>query len=214
MPLPLGTATHSPVNDPSTLARTSSRRLSNTAGVPLGTADRVAEAMHRAIPLLPPEAQAQVRAMLSPESLGIVCATLLAWVGSHLFGVGEIVDLILLGVGVALLGLSVFTGAQHLYEFAVTAANARSDDELNRAAREFAAAVTILGISVISALLLRRSLRATASAACRRCTAHRTSGRHRPQVHRPGSSGPFRCRMALWGKPTGGETSPSSGTSR
>lgn len=83
--------------------------------------------------------------------------------GSHFIGVGEIVDVALLLVGFAVLGLSVLSGAEELYRFATVAVNARTDAHLDRAARHFARAVNILGISVISALLLRRSVRDVAS---------------------------------------------------
>jgi len=49
--------------------------------------------------------------MLRPESIAIIAGTLIAWAGSHCFGIGEIVDVILLGVGFAVLGLSVVDGA-------------------------------------------------------------------------------------------------------
>lgn len=125
----------------------------------MGPDDRIAEAMRRSLPLLPAEAREQVRAMLNPEALGIVVATLLVWAGSHFFGVGEIVDIILLVAGFALLGLAVFSGAQELYYFATTALDARNEADLDRSAQHFAAAVNILGISVISAVLLRSNTR-------------------------------------------------------
>ncbi len=97
--------------------------------------------------------------MLTPQSLAIVTGTLVVWAGSHFFGVGEIVDVILLVVGFALLGVAVFGAAEELYRFATVAVNARTDADLDRAARHFARAVNILGISVVSALLLRRTTR-------------------------------------------------------
>ena len=126
-------------------------------GSPLSSGEKVAEAIRRSLPMLPSEARHQVMAMLQPESLAIILGTLLVWAGSHLFGVGEIVDLILLTVGFAVLGVSAFSGAQELYQFADLATHAQTQADLNRAAHHFAMAVNILGISVISALLLRRS---------------------------------------------------------
>jgi len=119
--------------------------------------EKIGEAMRRSLPLLPAEAQEQVKAMLTPTSLAIVAGTLVVWAGSHFFGVGEIVDVILLVVGVAFIGLGVFSGAGELYDFATTAINAKNDAELDKAARHFAKAVNILGITVISAILLKKS---------------------------------------------------------
>jgi hypothetical protein len=123
--------------------------------------ERVAEAMRRSLPLLPQDARLTVQAMLSPQSLAIMTGTLVVWAGSHFFGVGEIVDVILLVVGVAALGLSVFSGAEELYDFARRAVAARSDPDLDAAAQHFANAVTILGISTIQAILLRGAAKST-----------------------------------------------------
>ena len=160
MPGPLGTESNLPVIDEGTLARSRSPVPGPVSTVPLSTQERIAEAMRRSLPLLPAEARHQVEALISPESLAIIAGTLLLWAGSQFFGVGEIVDIILLTVGFAVLGLSVFSGGQELYNFATTAVGARTDADLQRAAHHFATAVNILGISLISGLLLRRSARA------------------------------------------------------
>lgn len=157
MPGPLGSVDGSVAIDPGTLTLTRSPTPGPLNFIGLTTQERIAEAMRRALPMLPAEARRQVEAMLTPESLAIIAATLLVWAGSHLFGVGEIVDLILLTVGFAVLGLSVFSGGQELYNFARTAVDARTDADLDRAAGHFASAVNILGISLVSALLLRSS---------------------------------------------------------
>lgn len=60
---------------------------------------RIQESMRRSLNRLGPSARSQVEAMLSPSSIAIICTTLVAWAGSHFFGVGEIVDMILLVVG-------------------------------------------------------------------------------------------------------------------
>lgn len=157
MPGPLGTDDNLPLIDAGTLTVSRSSTPGPANRLALNVQERIAEAMRRALPMLPAEARHQVEAMLTPESLVIIAGTLLVWAGSHLFGVGEIVDLILLTVGFAVLGLSVFSGGQELYSFARTAVDATTDAHLDRAAGHFASAVNILGISLISALLLRRS---------------------------------------------------------
>jgi hypothetical protein len=119
--------------------------------------ERIGEAMRRSIPLLPAEAQEQVKAMLTPTSLAIVAGTLIVWAGSHFFGAGEIVDVVLLVVGAAFIGLGVFSGAGELYDFTTTAITAQNDGALDKAAGYFAKAVNILGITVISAILLKKS---------------------------------------------------------
>ena len=148
--------------DEGTTSRTRSAVPGSTGVLPqsvgsMSAQDKIAEAIRRSLPLLGPEARRQVEAMLTPTALAIMAGTLVVWAGSHFFGVGEIVDVILLAVGFVTVGLGVFSGASELYEFATDAVHANSEEDLNRAARHFAAAVNILGISVISAVLLRRS---------------------------------------------------------
>lgn len=111
-----------------------------------------------------------MEAMLSPGSVALIAGTLAVWAGSHFFGVGEVVDIILLGVGVVALGFGVFEGAAELYDFATTALNASSDADLERSGRHFARAVVVLGISTVQAILLRGQGRAIAA-------------RGRPQVY-------------------------------
>lgn len=157
--------------------------MAEIASLPhMGVPDKIADAIRRSLPMLPAEARQQVQAMLSPEALAIVAGTLIVWAGSHIVGVGQIVDIVLLVAGFAVLGASVFSGAQELYDFASTAVSARTGTDLDRAAHHFARAVSILGISVISAVLLRRSVRDVA-------TAGRPHFRPAPKVGTPPAPG-------------------------
>jgi hypothetical protein len=151
-----------------------------TPGMPVNqmtTADKLGEALRRSVPLLPAEAQEQIKAMLTPEALAVVVGTLIIWAGSHFFGVGEIVDVILLIGGVVFIGLGIFEGAEHLYDFVDIAINAKTDADLTRSAEHFAKAVNILGITVISALLLKKSARSVIN-------------RGRPRIYRMPNVGP------------------------
>jgi hypothetical protein len=121
----------------------------------MSPSDKLADAMRRSVPLLPAEGQAMVLAMLRPESIALTGGTLIAWAGSHAFGAGEIVDVLLLSIGFIALGFSVFEGATEFAEFVTVASSAHSDLELQRAAQHFARAVTILGISAVQMLLLQ-----------------------------------------------------------
>jgi hypothetical protein len=129
----------------------------------MSAAGKIGEAMRRSLPRLPAGARAAVEAMLTPGTLAVIAGTLAVWAGSHFFGVGEVVDVILLGVGVLTLGFSVFEGATDLYNFATLALNARSDADLNRASEHFARAVVVLGIAAIQAVLLRGQARTVAA---------------------------------------------------
>ena len=125
----------------------------------MSNVDRIGEAMRRSLPHLPDDAKRVVEAMLQPETLAIIAGTLVLWAGSHFFGIGEIVDVILLVVGGIFLGFAVFEAAGKLYDFANGAINAKTDDDLEQAGKDFARAVVLLGISTIQAILLRGQAR-------------------------------------------------------
>jgi len=152
-----------------------------TAIAQMSPADKIGEAMRRSLPQLPAQARAMVNSLLEPQNLALMAGLLITWAGSHAFGVGEIVDLVLLGVGVVTLGFAVFEGAEELCEFANDALNARLDADLDRAAQHFARAVTLLGVSTLQAILLRGQARAAYA-------------RGRPQVY---------ARPALGSPPSG-----------
>ena len=122
--------------------------------------ERVAEALRRSIPHLPAEGRAMVTSMLEPTSLAVIGGTLVVWIGSHAFGIGEFVDLVLLGAGVVVLGFSALEGADCLYDFVKLALGARSDSDLEQAGQSFARAVLLLGLSTVQAILLHGQARA------------------------------------------------------
>jgi len=136
----------------------------------MSSTEKIGAALQRSLPYLPAGARATVEAMLTPTALALIAGTLVVWAGSHFFGVGEIVDIVLLGVGVVALGFAVFEGANELYEFASRALGAHSEADLEAAGQHFARAVVLLGISTIQTILLRGQGRAVIA-------------RGRPQIH-------------------------------
>ena len=101
-----------------------------------------------------------MNSLLSPTNLAILGGTLTLWAGSHLFGVGEIVDVLLLVVGAFTIGWSIGDVAKDVYTFADKTINARMDNGIkDTAAQAFSHAVVLAGITVIMALLLRRSVK-------------------------------------------------------
>jgi hypothetical protein len=123
----------------------------------MSSADRIEEAMRRSLPLVLPELRGQIEAMLTKSSIGLIAVGLAAWAASHLFGAGEIMDAILLGLGVISLGMGAIDGGAELARFATTAINATSDRDLTLAGQHFAKAIDILGITVVTAVLMRQS---------------------------------------------------------
>jgi len=74
--------------------------LTNVGITRMSDSDKIGEAIRRSLPHIPSDARAVVSSLLQPQALGIIAGTLVLWAGSHAFGVGEIVDIILLGIGV------------------------------------------------------------------------------------------------------------------
>jgi hypothetical protein len=68
--------------------------------------DRLAEVLRRSKKNFGPDVGAAIDALLSKTNLSILAGTLLLWGGSHLFGAGEIVDVLLLAVGAFTIGWS------------------------------------------------------------------------------------------------------------
>ena len=144
--------------DEGTMCRTRSSPP-GPVGLDVGTMsarDKIEAAIVRSLPTLPATVRQQVQAMLSPQSLAIIVGTVVLWGGSHAFGVGEGIDILLLWAGYATIGLSTLDGLRELYRFVILAANAQTSSDLDRAAAHFGTAVTVLGISTVSAILLRK----------------------------------------------------------
>jgi len=126
----------------------------------MSKAEKLAAGIEHSVKYLPENLKSVGQALVEPKALAIMVGTLIAWAGSHAFGIGEVVDLVLLGIGLLSVGFSIFSGAGHLVEFVETALDASTNEDLDEAGRHFASALVILGIATIQALLLRRPIKA------------------------------------------------------
>lgn len=131
-----------------------------SVGRPLNVAalddiDKLGEALERSLPHLGPEAREEIEKLLDPTTLAIVAGVIVAWIASHFIGIGEIIDVILLAVGVFAIGLAIFEGVDELLMFGTKALSARSETQLDEAGRHFANAVAILGVQAVLAVLFR-----------------------------------------------------------
>ncbi|WP_082879810.1 RHS repeat-associated core domain-containing protein [Methylomonas methanica] len=121
---------------------------------------KFAEALRRTAPKLPGSMRREFEALLSPESLAMIAATLVIWAGAHVFGVGEIVDILMLVGGILMFGLAVFGVARDLGEFLAITATASNEQDLDEAATHLADAIAVIGVAAFVALLAKvRSLR-------------------------------------------------------
>lgn len=126
----------------------------------MSKAEKLKAGIEHSVKYLPDSLKSVGQALVQPQALAIMVGTLIAWAASHAFGIGEIIDLVLLGVGVLSVGFSIFSGAGQLVEFVETALDANTEADLDEAGQHFARALVILGIATIQALLLRGPVKA------------------------------------------------------
>ncbi len=118
------------------------------------TTERLREAINRSLPKLPADVAHEIKAMLTPQALAIMAGALALWGVSHFFGVGEIVDVIMLVTGAVLMGTVAADVGGHLGNFGALVVRGKTDADLDAAADHFAKAVSKGGVQVVFAILL------------------------------------------------------------
>ena len=120
---------------------------------------KLLEAARRATRKLPPESRDQFAALFSPDNIGIIAGVFAAWGASHLFGVGEAADVILVGVGAFTIGWQSVGIARDLAHFAAISARADTGNQLDSAATHLARAVVTIGVTAFIALVFKAGKR-------------------------------------------------------
>ena len=145
--------------DDSTLARTQT-----PVPGPIGRAesieqmaieDRFERVLYSTAPKLPGEIREEFAAILTPTTIAITVGVLAAWAASHYFGVGFVVDLILLVGGIILVGWQVFSAADDLYNCVKITWSAKSIADLDRAATHLANFIAVVGVTVFMAIIAK-----------------------------------------------------------
>jgi hypothetical protein len=108
-------------------------------------------------PELSGEVQRALRELLNPTNLAIAAGVLATWIASHAIGVGEVFDVALAGVLYASLGAQAVRGLVELVEFGHDIIQATTDQQLHAASSRLTRAITLLGVDVALALLIRRA---------------------------------------------------------
>ncbi|MFO0907104.1 MAG: polymorphic toxin type 46 domain-containing protein [Isosphaeraceae bacterium] len=116
---------------------------------------KMIEAARRAANFLPLEMRDQFLELFAPEALAITAGVLVFWATSHAYGLGEIVDVILLILALAALGWQAVQVAKDLAAFVEEAADAESERDLDRAAMHLASVVATIGVTAFAALLFK-----------------------------------------------------------
>lgn len=93
--------------------------------------------------------------MLTPHVLATMSGVLIVWGSAHFFGVGEIADVILLCAGWVAIGGVALNAGKLLYTFAIKTINAKTEDELEDAARDLSEAIMLVGVNTIFVILLK-----------------------------------------------------------
>jgi hypothetical protein len=122
----------------------------------LSTQDKMQEAIRRALPLMPSEMGEQVKSMFTPQAIAIMAGLAGLWVASQFAVVGVIADIALVITGGVLLGAAAYQFGTHLAGFLTKSTGATTEAELDDAARDFAAAITLVGVSVAGSILLSK----------------------------------------------------------
>ncbi|TXL78798.1 hypothetical protein FHP25_07330 [Vineibacter terrae] len=161
---------------------------------------RLEDVFWRSLPKVGPDAAEQLRAAISPQSLAIMAGVILAWIVSHAFGAGQIIDAVLFASGILCVGMAVFSGINELYGFADRTYNARTPADLDDDADHLAKAIAIIGIAGVMAWLLRRAPNTYLAPRPRIEALPYTGGwRYAPEIIPDASLAPGRGITALWG---------------
>lgn len=121
--------------------------------------DRFSNVLSRTLSKLPAELQEEFAMLLSPASLAIVVGTMVIWAGSHYFGVGFIVDALLLVAGFGFLGWQVWTVGGDFVSCIQITCSAQSEDDLDRAAKHLANFIAVVGVAAFMALITKGAKR-------------------------------------------------------
>ena len=130
-----------------------SRRMGPQKLSDLSVISKMMEVVVRMVPKLSRETPAALKQMISPQALEFLAGTFAAWALSHAIGLGEEIDLLLLGIGYALIGSSAIEGCELVYEGSRTAMSAKDSQALDVAADKLARGITILGVNTLLVLL-------------------------------------------------------------
>lgn len=125
---------------------------------------RLMKAAEYGVRTLPGALQADLLALFTPANAAVTGGVMAAWVVSHAYGAGEVVDAALFAFAVLTAGQQAFGGGRDLGRFAAEAARARSDAELRSAGHWFAQAVLELGAATVTALVLKRGAKLASTA--------------------------------------------------
>lgn len=134
-----------------------SHLLADPAGAPIAwsPAQRIAAMLRRVPGYLPDAMRAEVAALFTPRAIALLALMLAALAVAQFYGVGEIVDTILVGIAWATAGWAGLVALKHFIGAVIDAARATALPPIEADAKAAADALVVLGISFLTAVLLR-----------------------------------------------------------
>jgi hypothetical protein len=117
--------------------------------------DRFMEVVKRLSKFLPAAAAAEIEGLFSTGTMAMLIGTLVLWAGAHYIGVGEAIDVLLVAVGFAFLGLQIFDVAKYLVKCILQTIGAKTEADLDAAAELLAKVIAIIGITALLTLVTK-----------------------------------------------------------
>ncbi len=144
-------APKTPVSQPELVESSPSKPVAEmSAGEKIGAAISAAITKY-----LLPEIGEQLKALLRPETLALIATVVGAWAISHATGAGQVIDVILVGVGVFTLGLDVISVIEDLIGFAGVL-KAQTQEDIDKAGKHLAEAIATVGVEIILQFLTHK----------------------------------------------------------
>lgn len=118
--------------------------------------EKIGESLTRMVSMLPDSMREKVEAMLTPAALTALTVVLGARAVGHYIGVSEVIDALAI-IGLVAAGVEVLDLGEKLYAGASLAINAQTEDDLNRAAKNFADALGGGAVDIAAAVITKKA---------------------------------------------------------
>ena len=113
------------------------------------------DVLQRTAPKLPANMRHEFLGLLSPTNIAIMATCLVAWAGSHAFGVGEAIDVLLVSLGMLFVGMAIIDVAKEVGDCVLETSGATEEKDLEAAASHLARAIAIIGVLAFIALFAK-----------------------------------------------------------
>jgi hypothetical protein len=133
--------------------------------IPMPLEDRLKEMLVRTAPRLPAGIREEFEKILNPAMLATVVGVLAVWAASHAYGVGFVIDALLLVSGLLFAGWAFIEAAQKLYDALEKTYQAKTEDDLDAAATLMAQVIAAIGVGAFLAAITRGAGRLKAAQA-------------------------------------------------